>query len=287
MFGVYGFGMFVVSPFVIGADNRLCRQLQDTDIGARRTAQVVAAATAIGAIGLVAAALEGIVCIVLAAPLALGVALIGGMLGRSIAVAIAASDRAGAIGLRLAADRVRAGKRSASDRRISTRTRPSRSTAPPELVWKSILHMDTMDEPLALPFRLGVAYPLRGEVVGEGVGAVRHGEFSTGIAIERVTEWVPNRKLAFVVVNDVPSMRELSPYQHVHAPHAVGYFRTSYTSFELVPRPGGGTESRRTHVAPAQARAGALLAADGAVDRGREQRACAGPYPAPGRTRIQ
>jgi len=33
--------------------------------------------------------------------------------------------------------------------------------------------MDTIDEPLALPFRLGVAYPLRGEVIGEGVGAVR------------------------------------------------------------------------------------------------------------------
>jgi hypothetical protein len=108
--------------------------------------------------------------------------------------------------------------------------------------WKAIIKMDTMDEPLAPPFRLGVAYPLRGEVIGEGVDAVRHGEFSTGIAIDRVTEWIPNRKLAFVVVNDVAAMRELSPYQHVHAPHAVGYFRTDYTSFELLPRPGGGTE---------------------------------------------
>jgi hypothetical protein len=57
-----------------------------------------------------------------------------------------------------------------------------------------------------------------------------------------VTEWIPNRKLAFVVESDVPSMRELSPYQHVHAPHAVGYFRTTLTSFELVPRADGGTE---------------------------------------------
>jgi hypothetical protein len=124
--------------------------------------------------------------------------------------------------------------------------------APPEAVWNSIIHMDTIDEPLALPFRLGVAYPLRGEVIGEGVGAVRHGEFSTGTAIEGVTEWVPNRKLAFVVLNDVPAMRELNPYRHVHAPHVVGYFRTISTSFELLQHPDGRTEIAcsppRTHL---------------------------------------
>ena len=113
--------------------------------------------------------------------------------------------------------------------------------APPAAVWATIVRMDTIDAPPALPFRLGLANPLRGEVIGGGVGALRRGEFSTGTALERVTEWVPNRKLAFVVVNDVPSMHELSPYRHVHAPHAVGYFRTTHTGFELVPRPDGGT----------------------------------------------
>jgi hypothetical protein len=57
-----------------------------------------------------------------------------------------------------------------------------------------------------------------------------------------VTEWVPNRKLAFVVLEDVPGMRELSPYEHVHAPHVIGYFRTVEASFELRPRPDGMTE---------------------------------------------
>jgi hypothetical protein len=30
-------------------------------------------------------------------------------------------------------------------------------------------------------------------------------------------------------------MHELSPYPHVNAPHVTGYFRTTYTSFEIVP----------------------------------------------------
>jgi hypothetical protein len=114
--------------------------------------------------------------------------------------------------------------------------------APPAVVWRAILHMETIEEARALPFHLGIAYPIRGRVVGEGVGALRYGEFSTGTAVERVTEWEPERKLAFVVVEDVPSMHEMSPYDHVHAPHAVGYFTTRVTSFELVPRPGDRTE---------------------------------------------
>jgi hypothetical protein len=113
--------------------------------------------------------------------------------------------------------------------------------APPGRVWTSIVHMDTIDEPPGLPFRLGIAYPLRGDVIGEGVGALRRGEFSTGTAIERVTEWIPERKLAFVVVSDVPGMREISPYQHVHAPHVAGYFLTTDTSFELAPLADGRT----------------------------------------------
>jgi hypothetical protein len=36
--------------------------------------------------------------------------------------------------------------------------------------------------------------------------------------------------------------RELSPYEHVHAPHVVGYFNSRVTSFELVLRPDGGTD---------------------------------------------
>lgn len=97
-----------------------------------------------------------------------------------------------------------------------------------------------------MPFRLGLAYPLRGKVLGEGTGALRVGEFSTGTVRERVTEWIPNRKLAFITLNEVPAMRELSPYAHVHAPHVVGYFRTMRTSFELVRRASGTEVIERT-----------------------------------------
>ena len=48
----------------------------------------------------------------------------------------------------------------------------------------------------------------------------------------------------------MPTVRELSPYDHVHAPHVVGYFVTTVASFELADRGAEMTRLtlRSTHV---------------------------------------
>jgi uncharacterized membrane protein YhaH (DUF805 family) len=240
LFGVYGFGLFVASPFVIGAITGYFAN-RKADIGAGRTARLVMVAVALGGAALIAAALEGIVCIILAAPLGLPVALLGGLFGHAIAMNTRRPAREtfsafAVLPLLFAVENsISATTSFDTDERIAV-------NAPTDVVWNAIVHMEPMDAPRTLPFRLGVAYPLGGEIIGEGVGALRRGAFSTGTAIERVTEWVPDRKLAFVVLTDVPAMRELSPYPHVHAPHVVGYFRTAQTSFEVLPRANGGSE---------------------------------------------
>jgi hypothetical protein len=227
--------MFVVSPFVVGAVTGYLGNRQH-DIGPTKTLILVSGATALGGLALLGVALEGIVCLVLAAPLGFGMAWIGGALGRAIAVHARRTPRQTLSGVALLPLVFAVENFMSATTGLDT-TETIVVNAPPERVWNAIVDMDPIDEPPALPFRLGIAYPLRGEIVGEGVGALRRGEFSTGIAIERITEWLPERKLAFVVVNDVPGMREISPYQHVHAPHVVGYFLTNSTSFELVPLP--------------------------------------------------
>ena len=70
---------------------------------------------------------------------------------------------------------------------------------------------------------------------------MRIGSFSTGKAVERVTEWRPGRTLAFRVISQPPAMEEMSPYRRVHAPHLVGYFETDETRFALAPIAGGRT----------------------------------------------
>jgi uncharacterized membrane protein YhaH (DUF805 family) len=240
IFGTYGYGLFLLTPFVIGVVTAYVANSR-ADMGLGRTALIVVMAVAVGSLALVAVAVEGLICIVMAAPIGLAMALIGGLLGREMAllkrrVAGQPLPCIALLPLMFAIENVLPpGAHLDTEQTIAV-------AAPPEVVWRSILSTDPIEGPLALPFRFGVAYPLRGEVHGEGVGAERRGEFSTGTAIEGVTEWVPNRKLAFVVVRDIPGVRELSPYEHVHAPHVIGYFRTTYTSFELVPGADGGTD---------------------------------------------
>jgi hypothetical protein len=238
VFRVYGFGVFVLLPFVIGVTTAYIAN-RKADIGGYQTAQLVLGATTLGGIALILASLEGVICILMASPLGALVAVVGGVLGR----ALAGTGKRGQVAPGFALLPIVFALEHLFSVPTNFDTQQAVTVnAPVEVVWSSILRMDRIDEPPSLPFRFGVAYPIRGEVVGEGVGAVRHGEFSTGTAIERVTEWVPNRKLAFAVETDIPAMRELSPYEHVHAPHVIGYFTTRTTSFELAPRPDGAIE---------------------------------------------
>jgi uncharacterized membrane protein YhaH (DUF805 family) len=239
-FGAYGFGIFVVSPFIIGATTGYFAN-RTVDLGRSGTSKLVLGALVLGGLALVLVALEGVVCLILASPLAIGIAVVGGFLGRAIAVHARHPPRHALSGLALLPLVF-----AAETMLPAAVTFESHSTiriaAPPEAVWPVLLRTDLSHEPVGLPFRLGVAYPLHGETLGEGIGAMRRGTFSTGTVREEVTQWVPNRKLAFVMLDELPAMRELSPYAHVHAPHVTGYFRILETVLELAPLADGGTE---------------------------------------------
>ena len=248
LFGSYGFGIFVASPFTIGATTGYFANRR-ADLSPLGTAELAAGAIFLGGIALLTAALEGLICILMAAPLAMVAALVGGMLGRAIALYSRRSARQGLSVVALLPVIFALETSLPTAVPFDTLSRVQIG-APPPAVWKVLVRTDLSEEPVALPFRLGLAYPVRGEVLGEGIGSIRLGVFSTGVALERVTEWIPNRKLSFILLNEVPAMRELSPYAKVHAPHVVGYFRTTNTSFELLDRDDGNTEviERTSHV---------------------------------------
>ena len=147
LFSVYGFGLFVISPFVVGAITAYLANLQ-RDIGSRNTNLLLAAATAMAAIGLVAVALEGIICIVLIAPLAFGLAVLGGMMGRAIAISAQRPARQMLTGFAVLP--LMFALESVLPAETSFDTRESIAVnAPPETVWTSLLRMDTIDRRLA------------------------------------------------------------------------------------------------------------------------------------------
>ena len=94
--------------------------------------------------------------------------------------------------------------------------------APPEVVWSHVVSFSELPPVEDWIFKTGLAYPLRAEIEGEGVGAVRHCVFSTGAFVEPITIWDEPRHLRFDVTAMPEPMQEWTFYSDVHPPHLEG-----------------------------------------------------------------
>lgn len=239
MFSGYGATLFLGTPLVVGTVAAFVFN-REHPRSARDTAGVVSAAVLAGGGAVLLLALEGAICLLMALPVAWPAALLGGVLGRTMAVRIGGglgSATAACVVLPLAV------LPSLADRPVVQREVATvvEVDAPPAVVWERVVAFAEITHPPSLPFRLGVAYPLRATIQGEGVGAVRRCEFSTGAFVEPITVWEPGRRLAFDVAEQPPPLQEWSPYRNVHPPHLDGYFRSRRGEFLLRELPGGGT----------------------------------------------
>ncbi|HLI67047.1 MAG TPA: DUF805 domain-containing protein [Caulobacteraceae bacterium] len=236
--GVYGYSLFVVSPFVSGAAAGYAAN-RGRILSVRSTLMIAIVALAFSAGALVGLALEGVVCVALAGGLAVVPMFLGALAGREAAKA-RGSARGSLTAVALLP--VLFGFEHVAPSTVTfDQSQSVTIVAPPAAIWAAMIHMHRIAAPPPLAFRAGLAYPVSGEITGEGVGAIRHGYFSTGVAVERVTDWRPGQTLAFDILSDPPSMHEFSPYAHVNAPHVNGYFKTLRARFVLTPLAGGRT----------------------------------------------
>jgi len=236
--GAYGWGLFVMTPFSVGCTTAYLANRRN-DLDRHQNQLLVMSATGLGGLALLLFALEGLVCILLIAPLALGLAAVGGAIGRGLARERNDSERGlMALALLPAVFALEAAMPPAAA--IETHASVD-IAAPPEAVWRALTDGTPIAAGPGLVGASGLAYPIRGQLLGAGVGAARIGYFSTGIARERVTRWEPGRALAFAILAQPPAMEEMSPYRRVHAPHVRGYFSTADTRFALRRLRNGGT----------------------------------------------
>ncbi|MES2521747.1 MAG: SRPBCC family protein [Gemmatimonadota bacterium] len=235
----YGIPLFLGTPFVMGALTAFLFNRR-YPASARESRQVVLMTLACVAGATLLAAAEGALCLLMAAPLGIGISLMGGALGRRIAL----RDSGGLPKALLAVMLLPASAAMEADR-PPTALREVRSAvvidASPEEVWRNVIQFPPLPEPSDIVFRAGIAYPQRATIVGEGVGAVRYCEFSTGAFVEPITRWEPGRRLSFDVSEQPAPMQEWSPYADISPPHIDGYFRSRRGEFRLVPLADGRT----------------------------------------------
>lgn len=239
--GSYGWGLFAAIPFVQGA---VAAYVYGVHAGRTIRESVVVAVLSIGvtAVALLALALEGAVCIAMAAPIAAVFAAIGAIFACSIGNQRLRPNAAVVLVCVMLAPAIMGAEAgSARVAPVYVVSTTIEVAASPETVWKHVLRFPDLPPPTELPFRAGIAYPLRARIVGHGVGAVRYCQFSTGDFVEPITAWKPNRLLAFSVVKSAEPMRELSPYGHLETPHLHDYMVSRHGEFVLERLPDGGT----------------------------------------------
>ena len=236
----YGVFLFLATPFVMGGVTGylLARGASVTSV---QTARVILMELALVSAGILCVAFEGLICLLMTAPLAIPFMLAGVSFGRSLA----GGRRDRPTGLVLSLLVLPAGVVFDSTHLPDRDAREVLSVveidAPAERVWENVIAFPALPEPTEWWFRAGLAYPRYASIDGRGVGAIRYCVFSTGAFVEPITAWEPGRRLAFDVTSFPEPMRELSPYRGIHPPHLDGYFRSRRGEFRLIPLAGGRT----------------------------------------------
>lgn len=234
--GLYGASLFFGTPFAMAFIGAVMVT------GRREAAGCVTAAFLCVAGVLLLLALEGAICILMAAVPAAIVGLVGFALGRSakqMSLSQGSSPRM-LVGV-LLLPAVASFEKVTQAPPIHSVTTSVIVDAPPDVVWEHVVAFSPLEEPDEPLFRAGVAYPKSAHIDGAGVGAIRYCNFSTGSFVEPITVWEPGRLLAFDVEQSPKPMRELSFYETVDAPHLDGFMQSRRGQFKLERLPDGRT----------------------------------------------
>jgi uncharacterized membrane protein YhaH (DUF805 family) len=241
--GNYGWGLFVGIPFFLGLSSTLIYSFhRPRPLG--KCLLVATISVALLGAALFALAVEGIICLVMALPLALALALFGAFIGYVLqrAPSFAPSTlNVVSIGFLLIPGLILVEYAVGETPPLYKVTTSVVIKSDPETVWTHVVTFSQLPPPSEAIFKTGIAYPIRAEMHGRGAGAVRHCIFSTGPFVEPITTWDEPRLLQFDVTEQPRAMEELSLYNDLRPPHLENYFIASKGQFELKSLPDGTT----------------------------------------------
>jgi len=241
--GTYGWGIFVALPFCFGLLSVLIYSYHE-----RRSLNSCLAVSILSvgivALSLFAFAIEGLICIAMALPIAMPLAVFGGAVGFLAQRHHAIVKQARSVMLLMLA--VPFGVMTSETMQPSEPYRTSvrttiRIDAPAARVWKNLIAFPDVIQPPSAFFRAGLSYPINAVVHGDGVGAIRECLFSTGTFVEKIDVWEEEKRFGFTVMSGPEGMQELSPYD-IHPRHLRGYFVPESAEFRLIYNPDGSTQ---------------------------------------------
>jgi len=237
----YGGALFIALPFLVGFVAVFVRGF-DERVTARQAFTTSSLSVLVLGCFLMAFAIEGAVCLAMALPIAVPLAICGGMLAHLVQRMPAVHTPATfllLLGLTPFGGTLERSFQPPAE--LFTVTTSLDISVAPERVWQTVLQPAKLRAPSHPLFRTGIAYPLASHIEGKGGTATRYCDFSTGKLVEPVLIWKEGTQLRFTVRSNPLPMQEWTPYAKIHPPHLEGFLASRQGEFRLEALPNGGT----------------------------------------------
>ena len=239
--GYFGLAIFAGLPFATGVSSGVIIRQAGGTFGQA----IGASMTLIGAVILIlcSMAMEGIICVFMAAPFGAGLAFLGATAGYFLARTKAADGTLqSAAWLSIVALVALEGWNPPAPLENITSSEVV-INAPASRVWAELHDIRDLPKTENLLFQFGVAHPMGTVTDGQGVGAARLCKLSTGDMPEIVTVWKPGQELRFKVLSTPPSMRELGFFgRTIDSTHLHSAYASLEGGFKLTTLPDGRTK---------------------------------------------
>jgi uncharacterized membrane protein YhaH (DUF805 family) len=238
----YGWGLFVALPFTMGLVSVLIYATPQKRTLSSCLFVAILPVLFCGAFLFVAAA-EGAICLIMAAPIGVLLALFGGFVGYLVVGNRHSPLGPAAMMLILVSVPFTMGMEQRADEAppLLSVTSAVVIDAPPEKVWPNVISFSPIPSERDWILHTGVAYPTQARIDGQGVGAIRHCIFTTGEFVEPIEVWDEPHRLRFSVAAQPEPMEELSPYPRLETPHLHGYLQSQEGELRLIALPGNKT----------------------------------------------
>jgi len=236
--GQYGIALFILTPLFIGAGSTILYGLKK-EITYKQSWQIGFLTLGVYTAGLLIFAIEGVICIAMAAPIGLLLTWVGSLIGYAI-INKTPNNAPTTMLILIGIIPTMAFIEKDKEPTLTSVITSIEINADPQTVWKNVVEFPQLDEPTEFIFKTGIAYPIDAKIEGTGVGAVRHCNFTTGSFVEPITVWDEPLLLKFDVVEQPEPMKELS-FWDIDAPHLHDYFVSKQGQFKLIELPNGNT----------------------------------------------
>ena len=236
--GEYGIALFILTPFLIGFCATFLYGYKNR-ITKSKAFWIGCTTLAICTLSLIIFAIEGLICIVMAAPIGILFTWIGSLIGYELSQK-SKNATPSTLLILIAIVPLTSFVENKIEPELTSVTTSIVINAKPMRVWENVIEFPELDDPTEFIFKTGIAYPINAKIVGKGIGSVRYCNFTTGSFVEPITVWSEGKLLKFDVLEQPAPMKELS-FWNIDAPHLHDYFVSKKGQFKLTELENGKT----------------------------------------------